>query len=128
MPIRDSSEKIRGFVLGWPGIAAYPHRFGGTEYRLGKREIGHTHGDSLVDISFPKKVRDELVAAGRAEPHHVLPKSGWVSFYIREDADVEKAIELLRFSFELASQKLSKQSSVENSNEDAETIQEAQEN
>jgi hypothetical protein len=60
------------------------------------------HGDYLVDIPFPKKVRDELVAAGRAEPHHVLPESGWISFYLRQPADVEQAIRLFRRSFELA--------------------------
>jgi Family of unknown function (DUF5519) len=48
-------------------------------------------------------VREELVAAGRAERHHVLPESGWVSVYLREIRDVERAIELLRSSFERAS-------------------------
>ncbi len=55
-----------------------------------------------MDIPFPKKVRDEIIAAGRAKPHHVLPDSGWISFYLNESTDVEKAIGLLRQSFELA--------------------------
>jgi hypothetical protein len=89
-------------LLQWPGVTAHPHQFGGTEYRLGSREIGHVHGDWLVDIPFPSKVRNEIVAAGRAEPHHVLPDSGWVSFYLREAADVERAIGLFRESYEIA--------------------------
>lgn len=72
------------------------------DYAIGKREIGHIHGDHLVDIPFPKKVRDELVAAGRAGPHHILPETGWVSFYLMEEEDVEKAIKLLRENFEIA--------------------------
>jgi hypothetical protein len=84
-------------------VTALPHQFGGTEYRLGeRRELGHLHGDTLVDIPFPTKVRNELVAAGRAEPHHLLSDSGWISFYIREAADVERAIELLHLSYEVA--------------------------
>ena len=79
-----------------------PHRFGGTEFRLGRREIGHIHGDHLVDIPFPKKVRNELIAAGLAEPHHILPESGWISFYIRRGDQVESAIALLRRSYDLA--------------------------
>lgn len=79
-----------------------PHRFGGVEFRLGRRELGHVHGDSLVDIPFPKTVRDEIVAAGEAEPHHILPESGWVSIILRTDHDVERAIDLLRQSFSLA--------------------------
>ena len=55
------------------------HRFGGVEFRLGRRELGHLHGDSHADIGFPRKVRDELVAAGRALPHRAIPDSGWIS-------------------------------------------------
>jgi hypothetical protein len=83
-----------------PGVAASPHRFGGTEYRLDRREVGHVHGDSLVDIPFTKNIREELVASGRAERHHILPDSGWVSVYLRESADVDRTIELLRYSYE----------------------------
>jgi predicted DNA-binding protein (MmcQ/YjbR family) len=89
-------------VRAWPDVEAHPHRFGGTEYRLGRREIGHIHGDYLVDIPFPTKVRDEVVQSGQAEPHHVLPDSGWVSIFLRQPADVERAIGLLRRSYDLA--------------------------
>jgi hypothetical protein len=102
MPVYGAKEQITQTVLTWEGVTAHPHRFGGTEYRLERREIGHIHGDYLVDIPFPKKVRAELVAAGRAEPHHILPQSGWISFYLRQPADVERAIGLFRQSFELA--------------------------
>jgi predicted DNA-binding protein (MmcQ/YjbR family) len=102
MKINGAQEKIAEAVRSWPGVTTEPHRFGGVEFRLGKRELGHIHGDSLVDIPFPKKIRNELVADGRVEPHHVLPESGWVSFYIRESSDIERAIDLLRQSFDLA--------------------------
>src|SRR5215510_13416328 len=102
MSVRGAQTRITNEVMSWAGVTAQPHRFGGVEYVIGKREIGHIHGDYLVDIPFPKKIRDEIVAAGRAEPHHVLPESGWVSFYLREPADVARAIELFRQSIELA--------------------------
>lgn len=102
MPVQGARQQITEAVLSWEGVTAHDHRFGGTEYRIGRREIGHIHGDYLVDIPFPKKVRDEVVAAGRAQPHHILPESGWISFYLREAGDVERAIALLRQSFELA--------------------------
>ena len=66
--MQGAREHIKQAVLAWEGVTAHSHRFGGTEYRLGRREIGHIHGDYLVDIPFPKKVRDELVAAQQAEP------------------------------------------------------------
>jgi hypothetical protein len=102
MSIEKASIRIRQAVLEWPGVSAQPHRFGGVEFNLGRREIGHIHGDSLIDIPFPKRVRDEIVAAGRAQPHHLLAESGWVSFYLRQAEDVTQAIELLHTSYEIA--------------------------
>ena len=52
MAVHGARQKIHEAVLGWPGVTAHPHRFGGTEYRLSKRELGHIHGDYLVDIPF----------------------------------------------------------------------------
>jgi hypothetical protein len=69
---------------------------------LGTREIGHIHGDHMVDIPFPTKVRAELVAAGQAEPHHLLPESGWISFYLRAPEDVARAIGLFERAYALA--------------------------
>ena len=108
MSVRGASKIIVDTLLTWDGMETHPHRFGGTEFRIGKREIGHIHGDSLVDIPFPKKVRDEIVAAGEASPHHILPETGWVSFYLREEGDVERAIALLRRSYEIALKQKSK--------------------
>lgn len=95
-------ERIAQAVLAWPGVEQAPHRFGGIEFRLVKRELGHLHGNALVDLPFPRKVRDELVAQGRARPHHVLPDSGWVSFWIESPEDVEHAITLFRLAYERA--------------------------
>ncbi len=102
MSVRGASKQIVDTLLTWDGMETHPHRFGGTEFRIGKREIGHIHGDSLVDIPFPTKIRDEIVAAGEALPHHILPETGWVSFYLREEEDVERAIALLKRSYEIA--------------------------
>jgi predicted DNA-binding protein (MmcQ/YjbR family) len=102
MPVRLAAERIKQAVTAWENVVAKPHRFGGTEFCLGTREIGHIHGDSLVDLPFPKKIRDEIVAAGEAKPHHILPDTGWVSFYLKEEGDVERVIALFRQSYEIA--------------------------
>jgi hypothetical protein len=102
MSVRGAQARISGAVTAWEGLSVRPHRFGGVEYVIGRREIGHIHGDRLVDLPFPRKVRDRLVAAGRASLHHILPDSGWVSFYLKQEEDVEAAIALLRESYELA--------------------------
>ena len=101
MPVSGARRRVIGELAGWDGVQTQPHRFGGTEWVFGKREIGHIHGDTLVDIPFPKRVRDEVVTAGEAERHHVLPESGWVSVWLRGEEDVGRAVRLLRRSYEL---------------------------
>jgi len=99
-------KDIRAEVESWEGVSVHPHRFGGIEFRLGKRELGHLHGEAgrptLADLPFPRTIRDMLVETGRARPHHVLPDSGWVSVPIRSEEDVSEAIELFRLGYERA--------------------------
>ncbi|HYS98071.1 MAG TPA: luciferase family protein, partial [Candidatus Dormibacteraeota bacterium] len=45
--MKRPGELIREAVTSWPGVTALPHRFGGIEYRFGKKEMGHVHGDRL---------------------------------------------------------------------------------
>ena len=108
MSVKCAQARISATVASWPGVTSHPHRFSGVEYGIGRREIGHIHGDHLVDIPFPKKMRDEIVAAGRAQPHHILPETGWISFYLRQEPDVEQAIALLRESYQIAVKQRSK--------------------
>jgi hypothetical protein len=106
--VPGAEHKIEVVVSAWPGVTSGPHRFGGTEWRLGKREIGHIHGNESVDIPFPKHLRDELIAAHQVEAHHVRPDSGWVTLPLRTDADLKWAVVLLRYSYELAAQRMAR--------------------
>lgn len=102
MSFPGASKQIIETLETWNGLQTHPHRFSGIEFCLGTREIGHIHGDALVDIPFPRRIRDEIIAAGQAQPHHILPETGWISFYLRKEGDVEQAIALLRRSYEIA--------------------------
>ena len=96
----SNAKRIERAVAAWPGVSVRPHRFGGVEFKMGRRELGHLHGGRLADLPFPITLREKLVAAGRAQPHHVLPESGWVSVYIRGEDDVENVIALFRLNYE----------------------------
>jgi hypothetical protein len=87
-------------VSSWPGVTTGRHRFGGTEFRYGGRELGHLHGSRLADLPFPLLVRNELVSAGRVEPHHMFPDSGWVSYYIRDETQIADVIALFRLNYD----------------------------
>jgi hypothetical protein len=94
------TAQIAREVAAWDGVTVQPHRFGGIEFRVGRRELGHLHGNHLADLPFPVRVRDRLIAEGTARPHHILPDSGWVSVDIRDVSDVPAVIELFRLNFE----------------------------
>ena len=100
MTAESAAERITREVSSWDGVTVAPHRFGGVEFRVGRRELGHLHGNRLADLPFPRSVREELVAAGRAQTHHVLPQSGWVSYRMTGPDDVDGAIELFRLNYE----------------------------
>jgi hypothetical protein len=87
-------------VSSWPGVTTCRHRFGGTEFRYDHRELGHLHGSRLADLPFPLLVRDALVEQGRAEPHHVHPESGWISYFIQGPDDILRVIALFRLNYE----------------------------
>lgn len=92
-------DRIQSEVESWVGITSGPHQFGGIEFLLNGMEIGHLHGDRLLDIAFSKPVRDVLIAEGHAEAHHVLPESGWISFWLRKPEDTAHALWLLRLAY-----------------------------
>ena|SRR5579859_8176811 len=99
---RGPSAEITAAVEAWPGVEVAPHRFGGVEFRLGRRELGHLHGDRIADLPFPRRVRDSLIATGRARAHHVLPDSGWITVPIDGAGGADRGIELFRMSYERA--------------------------
>jgi hypothetical protein len=98
--MKGAGELIRQEVTSWPGVDAVLHRFGGTEYRYGRKELGHVHGSRLADLPLPRRLHDEVIAAGRAQPHHVLPHTGWVSCWMNGPEDAANVIELLRVQYE----------------------------
>ncbi|RPI68632.1 MAG: hypothetical protein EHM47_14280 [Ignavibacteriales bacterium] len=102
MSVSGANEKIQKILREWSGLTTGTHRFGGIAFNFGKREIGHTHGNSLVDIPFPMKIRNEVIGKGEAVEHHVLPESGWVSVHLEKEKDIDNTINLLRRSYELA--------------------------
>jgi hypothetical protein len=92
-------KELEDVVASWPRISVHAHRFGGREFRFANAEVGHVHYGGIVDIPFPRSVRDELLKEGLAEEHRWVPNSGWVTFRVRSDRDLQHAVWLMRFSY-----------------------------
>ena len=96
--MREWMKSLVEQVSAWPGVTRHDHRFGGVEFRVGTREIGHVHWFGIVDIPFTVKIRDALIRAGKGEQHHWLPDSGWTTVRVSKHGR-EAALALLRLSY-----------------------------
>jgi hypothetical protein len=98
---RAPSERITEEVTSWPGVTAGPGRRGEFAFRVGRREIGHLHGDSSAHFFFPKPLWRELHDQGRIVHHPVFPgKQGPAARRIEGEGDLRGVIELLRLNYD----------------------------
>jgi hypothetical protein len=100
---RNAGQIITDEVTSWPGIEAGVGGRGEFAFRVGRREIGHLHGDRAAHFSFPKPVWEELFAQGRVVHHPVFPgKVGPAARRIDDATDVRDVIALLRLNYDRA--------------------------
>ena len=92
-------QQLEREVTSWQGVTAHSHRFVGREFRFGDAEIGHVHLGGVVDIPFTRAMRDALLAQGLAEEHRWVPDSGWTTFHVRRNDQLQHAIWLMRLSY-----------------------------
>src|SRR5215470_15367793 len=96
-PTTTASERITTEVTSWDGVSAGPTRRGEWAFKLGRREIGHLHGDHAAHFFLPKDLWHELHDAGRIVEHPVFPgKIGPAARRIETQADVDDVIAMLR--------------------------------
>jgi hypothetical protein len=100
---QTASEQITDEVTSWPGVVAGTGRRGEWAFTVGRREIGHLHGDRVMHCGFPKAVWHELYDAGRIDYHPVFPgKPGFAARRIDSEDDVRDVIALLRLNYDRA--------------------------
>jgi hypothetical protein len=98
---RTASQRITDEVTSWPGVMAGPGDRGEFAFKVGRREIGHLHGDHAAHFGFPKQVWVDLKRQGRIVHHPVFPDSpGPAARRIGNEADVRDVIELLRLNYD----------------------------
>jgi hypothetical protein len=98
---RTASQQITDEVTSWPGVTAGPGRRGEFAFRVGRREIGHLHGDYAAHFFFSKELWVDLFERGQVGYHPVFPdKQGPAARRIEDDADVRDVIELMRLNYQ----------------------------
>jgi hypothetical protein len=97
------SERITEEVTSWPGVTAGPGNRGEFAFTVGRRQIGHLHGDRSAHFSFPKQTWRELHDQGRITEHPVFPgKEGPAARRIENEQDVDDVIALMRLNCDRA--------------------------
>ena len=95
------SEQITNAVTAWPGVEAGFGARGEFGFKVGRREIGHLHGDRVAHFGFPKDVWQALFDQGRIDYHPVFPgKPGFGARRIESEEDVRDVIELMRLNYD----------------------------
>ena len=96
-----ASERITAEVTSWPGVEAGFGDRSEFAFRVGRKEIGHLHGDHVAHFGFPKQVWAELFEEQRIDYHPVFPgRPGYAARRIETDADIRDVIALLRLNYD----------------------------
>ena len=93
------NETIKQELLRCKRITLHEHNFVSIIFYVNGIEMRHLHGDSIADLQFPIRVSKKLVREGYVMPHHIIPKSGWVSHEIQNAKDLKAIIDLFRFQY-----------------------------
>jgi len=98
---QTAGEQIIAEVTSWPGVESGVGRRGELAFKVGRREIGHLHGDHAAHFSFPKQVWSDLFEQGRIVDHPVFPgRVGPAARRIEDDSDVRDVIALMRINYD----------------------------
>lgn len=103
----DHMDNIRHEVSKWEGVDIGLHKYGGMQFNYRTREIGHIHGNGLLDMLLSWQLKKQLIIEGKVLDHHVFKHTGWVSFYIKTEADKNYALELLKLGYKLKNRSIS---------------------
>jgi RNA polymerase sigma-70 factor (ECF subfamily) len=98
----SAAERIITEALSWPGVSRANGEFGSVVLRLDLCELGHLHGDAVVDVPLSPKLRDQDIKHAVAPERQPSHDPAWVTVALDGEEDVQQALELLRGNYERA--------------------------
>ncbi|MCW5911439.1 MAG: DUF5519 family protein [Cyclobacteriaceae bacterium] len=97
----DYVDDIETEVCSWQNTSVSVHKYGGIQFNTYNRELGHIHGNGLLDVLFSREQKLMLMKQYPVQDHHVFKNSGWISFKIKTIEDKQIALELLKYAYDL---------------------------
>ncbi len=56
----EAMDIIESTVSSWNGISVTIHKYGGVQFNYKSKEIGHMHGNGMVDILLDRKTKKQF--------------------------------------------------------------------
>ncbi|GGH17968.1 luciferase domain-containing protein [Mucilaginibacter phyllosphaerae] len=97
----DHMDALEKKVLSWPNTTSTIHKYGGLQLNYGKKELGHIHGNGLLDMLLNRKLKAYVMGNdSKIKDHHSFKDSGWISFYIKDECDKQVALNLFNLAYQ----------------------------
>lgn len=97
--------QLTNAVKSWENVSSSFHCFGGLQFNVNQGEIGHLHGNGLLDVRIPKSLREHVKKLTFVEEHHLLREGNWISIKINRKSDMDVILRLLELIYKELSNK-----------------------
>jgi hypothetical protein len=92
-------EELRQRILALLGVTERQNAgIHEDAFLVGRTMFMHIHGAGHCDIRLSKADQEQVLAEGKASTHRWAPEQGYVTFIVRNEKDLEPAMELIRMS------------------------------
>jgi hypothetical protein len=99
----ELNPELRQRTLALPGVSERPNAgIHEDAFFAGRIMFVHIHGHGHCDIQLPLDVQQQVLAEGKALPHHWAPERGFVTALVTDEKTLEIAMELIRTAHQTA--------------------------
>lgn len=92
-------QELRQRILALPGVTERPNAgIHEDAFFVGRTMFMHIHGHGHCDIQLPLDRQQQVLAQGRALPHHWAPEKGFVTSLVTDERTLEAAMELIQIA------------------------------
>ena len=96
---KELNEELRQRILNLSEATERPNAgIHDDAFFVGRTMFMHIHGHGHCDIRLSKADQGRVLAEGKARPHRWSPETGYVTFLVKDERDLEPAMELIRMS------------------------------
>ena len=95
----ELNQQLRERILTLPGVTEKPSAgIHEDTFFVSRTMFMHIHGQGHCDIRLSKPDQERVLTEGKAQKHRWSPETGYVTFNVNENGDLEPALELIRMS------------------------------